>query len=120
MADGWCGRNGPILLKKSVSNWDESAWPYEGPRLQTAGGLRLGEGLALVSASPAFGGFGRLLRAGTHRARRLVPVTSKPVFEFENALPEMGEQHFNFLAQSSRIAALPRACDWRAMSRAPS
>jgi hypothetical protein len=39
-----------------------------GHSLRSAEGLRLGEPSVPVSALPAFGGFGRLLREGTHRA----------------------------------------------------
>jgi hypothetical protein len=67
-------RKGPILLKKSASNLRLVEQTFEGPRLRGANGLRLGEGLASVSASPAFGGFGRLLREGTRRAHRSVLV----------------------------------------------
>src|ERR1700681_3739292 len=42
-------------------------------------------------------------------ARTIRSSESEPI-ELENAF-EMGEQHFNFLAQSTRGAAFPRACD---------
>jgi len=67
------GGEGPILLKKSVSNLRFSgsqSMPLQWPSLFN--GVRLGEGLASVSAWPAFGGFGRLLREETHRGRHLV------------------------------------------------
>ena len=49
------------------------AWAAENAATATQStGLRLGEGLASVSASLAFGGFGRLLREGAHRAHHSV------------------------------------------------
>jgi hypothetical protein len=50
----------------------DQAGHWRGRWWRSAEGLRLGEGLASVSASPAFGGFGRLLREGTHRAHHSV------------------------------------------------
>ena len=65
---------GPISLKKSVSNLRLIRPAIRDRRLRAADGLRLGEDLASVSASRAFGGFGRLLREGTHRAHHSAPL----------------------------------------------
>jgi len=55
-------------------------------------GVKLVSGLVPGAAWPFFGGFGRLLPGGTHRARRSVPI------ELENAF-EVSKQHLDFLAQ---------------------
>jgi hypothetical protein len=50
---------------------------------------------------------------------RTIRSSESESIELENAF-EMGEQHFNFLAQSSRGAAFHELAIWRAVSRAPS
>ena len=65
------GRLGSILLKKSASNLRLISLAIRRPSIRAALGLRLGRGLASVSASPAFGGFGGCCE-GTHRAHHSV------------------------------------------------
>jgi hypothetical protein len=50
----------------------DQAGNLQGHSLRSAEGLRPGEDSVSVSALPAFGGFGRLLREGTHRAHHSV------------------------------------------------
>ena len=50
----------------------DQAGNLQGHSLRSAEGLRPGEDSVSVSALPAFGGFGRLLREGTYRAHHSV------------------------------------------------
>jgi hypothetical protein len=55
-----------------------------GRSFRSADGLRLSEYSVPVSALPAFGGFGRLLREGTHRAHHSVLLSSRVILYRES------------------------------------
>ena len=60
------------LKPKIIEAFDNIAGTYK--RLRRVQDRDVQSQLASVSASPAFGGFGRLLREGTHRAQHSVPL----------------------------------------------
>ncbi len=112
------GRSWPISLKTSVSNFAINrpghSKALDCETLVVSGWVRDWQRYQVRKLSEVLGGC-----CEKELIARAIRSSESESIELENAF-EMGEQHFNFLAQSSRGAALHELAIWRAMSRAPS